>query len=313
MNAADNDLKGNLKKQYQKAGLNTSVKKRILTESNMVTAFSYLFIGLLSLIILLPLMHVVSKAFSAEWAINSGAVGIFPVDFQSTAIKSILSSGNFLSAFGNSLFVTAVGTVCTLALSALTAYPLSMRNIPYMKGFLLLFVFTMYFGGGIIPTYLLYHTYGILNTRSVLILPGLINVFHLLIIKNFYEDIPESIIESAKVDGANNLTIFLRFIVPLSKPVYATIVVFTSVMLWNNYFDPMMYLSSPKLQTLPLYLRDMIMKAQDIQAKALLLTDISAESITAAAIVASTIPILLVYPFMQRHFVKGMTIGSTKG
>jgi putative aldouronate transport system permease protein len=198
-------------------------------------------------------------------------------------------------------------------LTALTAYPLSMRQLPYMKGFLLLFVFTMYFGGGIIPTYLLYHTYGILNTRSVLILPGLINVFHLLIIKNFYEDIPESIVESAKVDGAGNLTIFLKFIVPLSKPVYATIVVFTSVMLWNNYFDPMMYVNSPKLQTLPLYLRDMIMKAQDIQAKALLLTDISAESITAAAIVAATVPILLVYPFMQRHFVKGMTIGSTKG
>lgn len=291
----------------------TKTKKKIITESNLVTAFSYLFIGILSLVVLFPLMHVVSKAFSAEWAISSGTVGIFPVDFQTGAIKSILVSKNFLSAFGNSLFVTIAGTVCTLTLTALTAYPLSMRQLPYMKGFLLLFVFTMYFGGGIIPTYLLYHTYGILNTRSVLILPGLINVFHLLIIKNFYEDIPESIVESAKVDGAGNLTIFLKFIVPLSKPVYATIVVFTSVMLWNNYFDPMMYINSPGLQTLPLYLRDMIMKAQDIQAKALLLTDISAESITAAAIVAATVPILLVYPFMQRHFVKGMTIGSTKG
>ncbi len=169
----------------------TKTKKNIFTESNLVTAFSYLFIGLLSLVVLFPLMHVVSKAFSAEWAISSGTVGIFPVDFQTGAIKSILVSKNFLSAFGNSIFVTIAGTVCTLALTALTAYPLSMRQLPYMKGFLLLFVFTMYFGGGIIPTYLLYHTYGILNTRSVLILPGLINVFHLLIIKNFYEDIPE--------------------------------------------------------------------------------------------------------------------------
>ncbi|WMJ85609.1 carbohydrate ABC transporter permease [Anaerocolumna sp. MB42-C2] len=292
---------------------NIKAVKQVITESNMVTAFSYLFIGVLVLIVLFPMMHVVSKAFSAEWAINSGSVGILPVGFQTFALNSILKSRNFLIAFGNSLFITLIGTLCTLTLSALTAYPLSMRNLPYMKGFLLLFVFTMYFGGGIIPTYLLYNTYGILNTKSVLILPGLINVFHLLIIKNFYEDIPESIIESAKVDGANNLTIFLKFIVPLSKPVYATIVVFTSVMLWNNYFDPMMYINSPDLQTLPLYLRDMIMKAQDVQAKELLLVDVSAESITAAAIVASTIPILLVYPFMQRHFVKGMTIGSTKG
>ncbi len=291
--------------------LSSKIKKG--KEATLVTAFAYLFITTLVLLIVFPLMHVVSKAFSEEWAISSGNVGIFPVGFQLEAMKSILASNKFLVAFGNSILITVVGTICTLIVTAFTAFPLSLRNLPHMKKILLFFVFTMYFSGGIIPTYLLYNAYGILDTRTVLIVPGLINVFHLLIIKNFYEDIPESIIESAKVDGATNLTIFARFIVPLSKPVYATIVVFTSVMIWNNYFGPMMYVNSPKLQTLPLYLRDMISKATDIQAKMSMMQELSEESITAAAIVAATVPILCVYPFMQRYFVKGMTIGSTKG
>ncbi|MDF2484071.1 MAG: sugar transporter permease [Herbinix sp.] len=294
-------------------GIKPSSKIKKGKEAILVTAFAYLFITILVLLIIFPLMHVVSKAFSEEWAISSGSVGIFPVGFQFDAMNSIIGSQRFLVAFGNSVLITVLGTICTLVVTAFTAFPLSLRNLPHMKKILLFFVFTMYFSGGIIPTYLLYNAYGILDTRIVLIVPGLINVFHLLIIKNFYEDIPESIIESAKVDGASNLTIFLRFIVPLSKPVYATIVVFTSVMIWNNYFGPMMYVNSPELQTLPLYLRDMISKATDIQAKIAMMQEVSEESITAAAIVAATVPILCVYPFMQRYFVKGMTIGSTKG
>jgi putative aldouronate transport system permease protein len=294
-------------------GVKQSSKIKKGKEAALVTAFAYLFITALVLLIIFPLMHVVSKAFSEEWAISSGTVGIFPVGFQLEAMKSIIGSDKFLVAFGNSVLITVIGTISTLIVTAFTAFPLSLRGLPHMKKILLFFVFTMYFSGGIIPTYLLYNTYGILDTRTVLIVPGLINVFHLLIIKNFYEDIPESIIESAKVDGASNLTVFTRFIVPLSKPVYATIVVFTSVMIWNNYFGPMMYVNSPELQTLPLYLRDMIAKATDIQAKISMMQEISEESITAAAIVAATVPILCVYPFMQRYFVKGMTIGSTKG
>jgi putative aldouronate transport system permease protein len=294
-------------------GVKQSSKIKKGKEAALVTAFAYLFITALVLLIIFPLMHVVSKAFSEEWAISSGTVGIFPIGFQLEAMKSIIGSDKFMVAFGNSVLITVLGTISTLIVTAFTAFPLSLRGLPHMKKILLFFVFTMYFSGGIIPTYLLYNTYGILDTRAVLIVPGLINVFHLLIIKNFYEDIPESIIESAKVDGASNLTVFARFIVPLSKPVYATIVVFTSVMIWNNYFGPMMYVNSPELQTLPLYLRDMIAKATDIQAKISMMQEISEESITAAAIVAATVPILCVYPFMQRYFVKGMTIGSTKG
>ncbi|MDR1972870.1 MAG: carbohydrate ABC transporter permease [Treponema sp.] len=278
-----------------------------------VEIFSFLVIFLLSVVMLLPILHVVAKAFSAEWAIVTGRVGLWPVGFQWDAMKSIFNSRTFLTAFFNSTFTAVAGTLCTLTITAITAFPLSTRGIPGIKGITLVFVFTMYFSGGIIPTYLLFHSYGLLNTRAILIIPGLINIWHLLIIKNYYEGLPESIIESARLDGANYFTVFFRLIAPLSVPVYAAIVVFTSVILWNNYFDPMMYINSARLQTLPLYLRDMIAKAQNVELKAMLLEGaVAEEAMIAASIVASTLPILLVYPFMQRHFVKGVTMGSVK-
>jgi putative aldouronate transport system permease protein len=147
----------------------------------------------------------------------------------------------------------------------------------------------------------------------VLFVPGLINIWHLLIIKNYYEGLPESIIESARLDGASYFTVFFKLIAPLSTAVYAAIVVFTSVILWNAYFGPMMYTNSDRLKTLTLYLRDMIMLSRDLELKLQLLLDsVNEETMVAACIVASTIPILLVYPFMQRHFVKGVTMGSVK-
>jgi putative aldouronate transport system permease protein len=293
----------------------TAVKRpgiRRDAEEQFVSGFSFIFVALLAIIMLLPILHVVAKAFSAEWAINTGRVGLLPVGFQFNAMKSILGSRSFLIALGNSLFIAVVGTTCTLIVTAITAFPLSTRGLPGIRIVTLIFVFTMYFSGGIIPTYLLYHSYGLLNTRGVLILPRLINVWHLLIIKSYYESLPESIIESARLDGANYFVVFFKLIAPMSMPVYAAIVVFTSVILWNNYFDPMMYINSSTLQTLPLYLRDMIMKAMNVELKAMLMEDISEEAMIAASIVASTAPILLVYPFMQRHFVKGITMGSVK-
>jgi putative aldouronate transport system permease protein len=283
------------------------------TEDIAVGIASFIVILFLSIVMLLPILHVGAKAFSAEWAIVTGSVGIWPVDPQIAAMKTIVYSRAFITAFYNSTFTAIVGTIVTLTVTAITAFPLSTRGIPGIKGVTLIFVFTMYFSGGIIPTYLLFHSYHLLNTRAILIIPGLINIWHLLIIKNYYESLPDSIIESARLDGANYFTVFFKLIAPLSVPVYAAVVVFTSVIMWNDYFGPMMYINSARLQTLPLYLRDMIMRAQNVELKQLLLeSNINEESMIAASIVASTIPILLVYPFMQKHFVKGVTMGSVK-
>ena len=289
-------------------------KVRRATDEIIVEWVSIIFIALLAVLMLLPMLHVVAKAFSSERAVVMGIVGLIPVEPQFQAIQVIAGSRTFLTAFYNSIVVTVLGTIFTLLLSAITAFPLSTRGIPGIKTVTLIFVFTMYFGGGIIPTYLLYNNYHILNTRIVLFVPGLINVFHLLIIKNYYESLPDSIIESARLDGANYFTVFFKLIAPLSTAVYAAIIVFTSVILWNAYFGPMMYTNSDRLKTLQLYLRDMIMLSRDLELKLMLLLDsVNEETMIAACIVASTIPILCVYPFMQRHFVKGVTIGSVKG
>lgn len=283
------------------------------SEDIAVDAFAYIFITLLALVTLLPFMNVVSKAFSAEWAVVSGKVGILPIEFQLDSIKLVVGSKDFLTAFKNSVLVTFVGTFFTLLVTGMTAYPLSKKQLPGMKAILFLFVFTMFFSGGMIPTYILIKQLNMLDTRSSIIIPALINVFHLLIMKNYYESLPESLEESAKLDGANNIVILFKIIIPLAVPVYACIAVFTSVLQWNNYFAPMLYINNPDLKTLPLYLRDLISEAQDVINMNNNLGNVSPEGVTSAAIVASTVPILLVYPKLQKYFIKGMLIGSVKG
>lgn len=288
-------------------------KIKMSKEDIGVDVFAYTFMTLLTMATLFPFMNVVSKAFSANWAVVAGKVGLLPIEFQLESMKLVVVSKEFIVALRNSVLITTGGTICTLIITAMTAYPLSKRYLPGMKAILLIFVFTMYFGGGLIPNYLLMKNLHLVNTPGSLIIPALINVFHMLIIKNYYESLPESLEESAKLDGANNFTILFRIIVPLSIPVYASIVVFTSVMQWNNYFGAMLYINSPHLKTLPLYLRDLISEARDIINMNEKLIDVSPEAVTAAAIVASTVPILLVYPFLQKYFIKGMLIGSVKG
>lgn len=282
-------------------------------DSKIVVIIAYILVGLLVVIVLVPFLHVIAKAFSSGWAVFSGSVGLWPVDFTTENMHEVLTSRTFHTALKNSLLVTGLGTVSAICFSALVAYPLSQKKLPYRRFWLLFFVFTMYFNGGLIPTYLLYNSYHLLDTRLILFLPHIINTYHLLIIKNYYEELPEAIFESAQIDGASHWTIFTRIVVPLSKPVYATIAVFTSVILWNSYLGPKMYINSSELATIPLYLNDMIRASQDVLSEQAAAAGTCPEAITSAAIIAATVPILVVYPFMQKYFIKGMTIGSTKG
>lgn len=260
-------------------------------------------------------MNLLAKSISSPQAVTSGAVGIFPVGFQLQSLQSVLSSMNFIGALKNSVIVTLCGTVIAIILMALTAFPLSKRNLWGMKPILMLFVFTMMFSGGLIPTYLLIRNLKLYNTLWALILPNALNVYNMLIIKNYFENIPASIEESAKIDGANNLIIFFKIILPLSKPVLATISLFTMVALWNSYFDALVYIDKPALKTLQLYMSDVIMEAeQDLNSVSMDdLMNTSSEGVRCATIIASTLPIVLVYPFMQKYFVKGIMIGSVKG
>lgn len=278
--------------------------------------FVYAFLLVCGTITLLPLANVFSKAVSAEWAVVSGKVNIFPVGFQLDTMKSVITSGTFTRAFGVSVFVTGVGTVLAILLTAITAYPLSKRHLPGVSFILVLFVFTMLFSGGMIPNYLLIRNLHLINSVWALILPTMISVFNLLVIKSYYEGLPEALEESARIDGARTLTILFRVILPLSLPVIATISLFYAVGFWNDYFHPMLYINDPSLKTLQLYLRDIVMEADTSNATNKSMDDLmnmSPEGIRAATVVASTVPIICVYPFLQKYFIKGVLIGSVKG
>ena len=293
------------------------MKTKKTAEDILVLAISFLTLVLFALATLLPFLNVISKAISEDWAVVSGKVGIWPVGFQLGTLKYIITGREYLNSLVVSVFMTIVGTVLGVLVLAVTAYPLSKRNIFGIKGIMVAFVFTMLFNGGMIPTYLLIKQIHLYNTLWAVILPGTINVFNLMIVKNYYEGLPESMEEAAKVDGASNAYILFKIIMPLSKPVYATIALFFAVYYWNSYVEPMLYINSTNLRPVQLFLRDIVMEQSDASS-ALGQTmgsrmDVSPEGIRSAAIIAATVPILAMYPFVQKYFVSGITIGSVKG
>ncbi|WP_028547341.1 carbohydrate ABC transporter permease [Paenibacillus sp. UNC451MF] len=278
--------------------------------------FSYTVLLLMAVATLLPFANVLSKSVSEEWAVVSGKVGILPVGFQLKTMAYVVTSSQFLNSFLISVLVTVTGTLLSILITAVTAYPLSKRHLPFMNVIMVLFVFTMMFSGGIIPNYLLMKNLGLINSLWSLILPATISVFNLLVIKSYYESLPEALEDSAKIDGARTFTILFRIILPLSGPVIATIALFYAVYYWNDFFNPMLYINDPSLKPLQLYLRDIVMDADSSSALNKSVDDlmnVSPEGVRAATVVASTVPILLVYPFLQKYFIKGVLIGSVKG
>lgn len=264
---------------------------------------------------LVPFVTVLSKSVSEEWAITSGKVNLFPIGFQLDTLQYVVTNNQFLHALLISVLVAVAGTLASLIVTAMTAYPLSKRELPGIGLIIILFVFTMMFNGGIIPSYLLIRQLDLIDNLGSLILPGLISVFNMLVIKSYFESLPQSLEESAKLDGARNYTILFRIILPLSGPVLATIGLFYAVYYWNDYFNPMLYINSTSLKPLQLYLQDIVMNADSSSFKmsAEDMMNVPAEGVRAATVIASTIPILLVYPFLQKYFIKGVLIGSVKG
>lgn len=293
------------------------MKTKKTSEDVLVCAFAYTILTLFAVSTLLPFLNVVSKAVSEDWAVISGKVGIWPIGFQLETMKYIITSREYLSSLGVSVFVTAIGTGIGLFVLAITAFPLSKRKLFGIKPIMLLFVFTMLFNGGMIPSYLLIKQIHLYNTVWAMILPSMINVFNLMIIKNYYENLPDSIEESAKIDGATNAYILFKIIMPLSVPVYATIALFMAVFYWNSYIEPMLYINDNSLMPIQIYLRNIVLDQGD-SSTILSQTvgdrmNVAPDGLRSASILASTVPILAMYPFVQKYFIKGITIGSVKG
>ena len=271
----------------------------------------------ISAVTLFPFLSVVATAFSSPKMVVLGKVGIFPREFQVATISYVLKLKEVVNAFKVTVFVTIVGTVVALVLEVLMAYPLSKPELKGRKFFLYLLAFVMLFVAGIVPNYLLYNAMHLLNTVWVLMIGGLLSVSNVFIIKNYFEGLPESIEEAAKIDGASSWRILTSVVLPMSKPVLATITLFTAVGFWNGYMAGVMYITNPKLKTLQHYLYSLLQsialaaESNDIVAIEAL-SAISSANIRSAIIVVTTVPILVLYPFLQKHFVKGITIGSVK-
>ncbi len=270
-------------------------------------------LSLLGVVALLPFVYVTAGSFATESELATRSFFVWPETFSLRAYESILTSPAFLRAMVTTILVTAVGTVIQLLLTASMAYPLSKANLPGRRVMLSLIVFTMVFSGGMIPTFLMVKDLGLLDTYWALILPMAINPFSLIIIKNFFQQLPNELEESAKIDGANELQTLWSVILPLSKPVLATFALFYAVGIWNDFMSPLLYLNDNSMWTLQMFLRQVTV-ATDLS---IVEADPSqlppAQGIKFAVIVVATLPILLFYPFLQKHFAKGMLIGSVKG
>lgn len=295
------------KKNMVKAGL----------EDKVLNIFSYIFLSIYAIVVILPVMNVIFKAVSADWAVTAGKVELLPVGFQLNTLRHVCSSNQFISSFSNSVLMTLIGTIGSVFLTSMTAYPLSKKDVAGMKPILVLFVFTMMFSGGIVPNYLLIKNLGLLNKFGALVLPAMFSVFNMLVLKNYFQSIPESLEESAKLDGASNIEVLFKIILPLSLPTLATIGLFYSVGYWNDYFSAMLYINKPSLKPLQLYLRDVVISATDSVSQMGLTAEeessLSTEGVRSATVVASMVPMMLVYPWLQKYFIKGMLIGSVKG
>ena len=283
-----------------------------------VTAFDVIngvVLAVLGLLSLIPFLHVVAKSVSDDAAVIAGKVGLYPIGFQTHSFQYVLFESGFFLSLGVTVFVTVVGTFLSLLITVMAAYPLSKPRFRGRKFILLLYVFSMLFYGGIVPSYMLMKALNLLDTIWSMIIPFLVVPFNLLVVKTFFEQLPESIEESAEIDGATNWRILRSIVLPISLPVLATIGLFYAVGYWNNYFHPLLFISSVDLKPLQLYLMDMITSSSENLSK-LSIEDsmnLTPESVRAATIVVSIVPILIVYPFLQKYFVQGMTIGSVKG
>ena len=289
---------------------------------NKISIFDVINITIMCLfgvVTLLPVLQVVAKAFSAEGPVIAGLVTFWPISPQIETVLYVLKKPEFTNSFQVSVVVTILGTLFAMFLTVTAAYPLSKPNLRGRKFFLYIFVFVMLFHAGMVPNYLMFRSLKLTNTIWALVFSGTFSVFNMFIVKNYFESLPATVEEAAKIDGASNLYTLIKIVLPMSLPVLATVTLFYGVAYWNNYMSGVIYITDPKLKPLQQYLYDLITEALNTIDATGNIADMDAamnltgESVRSATIVVSTVPILILYPFLQKYFVKGMTIGSVKG
>ncbi|MDR2178347.1 MAG: carbohydrate ABC transporter permease [Treponema sp.] len=284
---------------------------------NIFAGFNYVFFLALSVLMLYPFWHVVMMSFSSVEETTKGGIFLWPRGFNIETYEAVFKNPQILTGYATTIAVTLAGTFFGTLVTAATAYALSKKYLPFGSALMILILFTMLFSGGMIPGYLLIKNLGLIDNRLSLILPGLISAYNVIIMKTFFSTIPESFEESAYIDGANEVRVFAQIILPLSQATLATIALFMAVGYWNDYFSSVLYINSGEKWALQAVLRFMLTQTQQALTQAGVnvssVSNTTAGSIKAASVVVATVPILIIYPFLQKYFVKGVMIGGVKG
>ncbi|TYP73090.1 carbohydrate ABC transporter permease [Paenibacillus methanolicus] len=275
-----------------------------------------LVMALLTCAMLFPFLHMAAVSISDPGPVVAGRVALWPKGLNFDAYAAVFQDKRILIGYKNTLIYVVLGTTLSLFFSILGAYPLSRRNLVFGRTFMMLIVFTMLFSGGLIPTYLVIRSYGLLDTIWAMVLPGLVSPYYLIVMRTFFQGIPRELEESGKIDGLSDWMIMLRIVLPLSMPVLLTIGLFYAVGIWSNFFSALIFLRNEDLHPLQVMIRNIVMVGQvgdmtvseSVGGRPVVL-----ESLKYAVILVGTLPILCVYPFIQKHFVQGVMIGSVKG
>ncbi|MCR4673940.1 MAG: carbohydrate ABC transporter permease [Lachnospiraceae bacterium] len=278
-------------------------------------------IGLvLTFLVAYPLYYVLIASVSNPYDVYAGKTFLLPSGFTLEGYQAVFADSNLVTGFINSVKYTVVGTIFSVVMIYLTAYPLSIKDLPGRKFFSILFIITMYFSGGLIPTYLVVKETGLINSMWALILPGGVAVGNMIIVRNYFEhSIPAEMIEAAAIDGASYWQRFTKIIVPLSKPIMAVMVVYSMVAYWNDWFTALIYLPGMEKAPLPLVLRNILIKSSVTATQAATISGGYAElnkvteMVKFSSIIVAALPMLIIYPFVQKYFEKGMMAGAVKG
>ncbi|MFS0725553.1 carbohydrate ABC transporter permease [Paenibacillus sp. 1P07SE] len=278
---------------------------------------NYLFLTVFACITVLPFIYIIAGSFTTEAELAARDFFIIPYEYSLSAYQYIFSSSTIFRSIGVSVFITVFGTITNLFFTLTMAYALSRKDLLGRNTIMNLVIFSMLFSGGMIPTYLVVKELGLIDSYAAVILPGAISAFNLIVIKNFFQNLPPGLEESARIDGCTELGVLWRIVLPLSKPIIATFGLFYAVGHWNNFFSALLYLNDHMKWPLQVVLREMVMLSQ------LAVGDLSSmdpnfvrppdQAVKMAVIVVGTVPILMLYPFLQKHFAKGMLLGSIKG
>lgn len=289
--------------------------KKTLGEQ-IFSGFNVIFMILFCAAALYPFLYLIARSFSSPDA-NFLKITILPQKFTFENYIRVFKNEDIGTGFKNAVIRTVVGTAVNLIFSILAAYPLSKKYFPHRNIWTGLIIFTMYFGGGMIPGYLLVKQLGLLNTMWAMIIPSAINTYNMIIMRNFFMSLPSALEEAARIDGADDFKILVRIIIPMSKPILATIALWSMVGHWNAWFDCLIYITDPSKQVLQIVLRRVVLEGsvQMMNPNAAEFTDqiVNPENIKAATIITATVPIIMIYPFLQKYFVTGIMVGSLKG